>query len=119
MDEGSIPLPFKMARAPFLNKTFKYVIRRPVLEQFVRQVYADPNLVTADVVDRYYDLLTRKGNMDAFILMANGRVRDNTNHLSKLETPTLILWGKEDRWLPVSKCLPIPIENTVLSPGRL
>lgn len=101
MDESSIPVPFKMARLPFVDRVIKFAVKKSVLEQFVKQVYADKNLVTAEVVDRYYDLFTRPGNPEAFLAMANGRVKDNTPRLKGMRSQTLILWGEKDKWLPV------------------
>ena len=105
VDSKSIPLPFKMARTPFVNKVIKYVIRRNVLEQFLRQVYIKKERVTADLVDRYYELFTRNGNPEAFLKMCNSKLIDHTRKLSEIETATLIQWGQEDIWLPVDNAL--------------
>ena len=101
LDEESIPLPFKVARAPIFGRVVKYVVRRPVLEQFVRQVYYDSSKVTEQLINRYYDLFTREGNTDAFLKLVNTKAKDNTRQLKNLENPTLILWGKEDMWIPI------------------
>lgn len=100
LDDKSIPLPFKMARMPLFNRAIRYVVKRQVLEQFLRQVYCDKSKVTRGLVDRYYDLFTRKGNPEAFLVMANSHVKDHTLHLNEINTPTLILWGEDDKWLP-------------------
>ncbi len=101
LDERSIPLPFKLARVPFANHTIRYVVRRQVLEYFLREVYADPSRITPRLVDRYFDLFTREGNPEAFVRLVNGRVKDNTRHLREIRCPTLIQWGREDRWQPL------------------
>ncbi|MGF1532101.1 MAG: alpha/beta fold hydrolase [Bernardetiaceae bacterium] len=101
LDYGSIPLPFKMARTPFLGNVVRYVIKRNVLEQFVREVYHDPYKVTQTLVDRYYELFSREGNPEAFMRFVNGDFRDNTARLRRIQIPTLILWGREDRWIPL------------------
>jgi pimeloyl-ACP methyl ester carboxylesterase len=101
LDIDAIPLPFKMARTPFVNRIIKYVVRRNVLEQFVRQVYYDESKVNERLIDRYYDLFTREGNPEAFLNLVNGKFRDNTRKLKYLTMPTLIIWGEEDQWIPV------------------
>lgn len=101
MDLDAIPLPFKMARTPFVNRIIKYVVRRGVLEQFVQQVYYDQAKVTTQLIDRYYDLFTREGNPEAFLNLVNGKFRDNTRKLQYITAPTLIIWGEEDQWIPV------------------
>lgn len=101
LDYGSIPLPFKMARTPFLGNVVRYVIRRNVLEQFVREVYHDPYKVDEQLIDRYFELFSREGNPEAFMHFVNGQFRDNTARLRKIKVPVLILWGREDRWIPL------------------
>jgi len=103
LDEESIPLPFKMARMPFVNRVIRFAIPKPVFEVFLRQVYGDPNLITSELRNRYYDLFSREGNPEAFLALANGKYKDNTQHLKKIQHPTLILWGEKDRWLPVAQ----------------
>ena len=114
LDEASIPLPFKLARAPIFGRVIKYVVRRAVLEQFVKQVYFDQNKVTEALVNRYYDLFTREGNPEAFLRLVNSPHRDNTTALVRIQIPTLIMWGREDMWIPVEnayrfhRLLPMP-----------
>jgi pimeloyl-ACP methyl ester carboxylesterase len=101
IDEGSIPLPFKMAKTPFINKVIKYVVKRNVLEQFVKQVYGDQSKVTEELIQRYYELFSREGNPEAFLAICNTKPKDNTNKLKKIKHPTLILWGEKDEWIPI------------------
>ncbi len=101
LDLKNIPLPFKMARTPFASKLAKFVLRKSVLEVFVKQVYGDPSKITPELVDRYFDLFSREGNPEAFFALVNGRFKDNTRHLKKIQQPTLILWGEKDEWLPL------------------
>jgi pimeloyl-ACP methyl ester carboxylesterase len=101
MDMEAIPLPFKMAKTPIVGRIVKYVVRRNILEQFLRQVYYDESKVNERLVDRYYDLFNRGQNPEAFFNLVNGHFRDNTRKLKYLEIPTLIIWGEEDRWIPV------------------
>lgn len=101
LDEESIPLPFKVARAPIFGRVIKYVVRRPVLEQFVRQVYYDSSKVSEQLIDRYYDLFTSEGNTAAFLKLVNTKAKDNTKRLQDIEHQTLILWGKGDMWIPL------------------
>jgi pimeloyl-ACP methyl ester carboxylesterase len=101
IDEDNLPLPFRMARTPFFNRVIKFAIRRTLLEEFVREVYYNKSKVTEQLIDRYYDLFTREGNPEAFLILVNGKFKDNTRALKQLKQPTLIMWGKEDRWLPV------------------
>jgi pimeloyl-ACP methyl ester carboxylesterase len=101
IEVDAIPLPFKMARTPIVGRIVKYAVRRNVLEQFLRQVYYDESKVTEALIERYYDLFSRGHNPEAFLEFVNGHFRDNTRKLKYLTVPTLIIWGEEDRWIPV------------------
>ena len=43
----------------------------------------------------------RQGNRQAFIDRALINYKDHTSRLNKIESPTLILWGKNDEWINV------------------
>ena len=101
LEEENIPLPFKLARTPVFGRVIKYVVRRSILEQFLRQVYYDSSKVTEQLVTRYYDLFTREGNSDAFLRLVNSPYSDNTAFLKHIFNDTLIMWGREDMWIPV------------------
>lgn len=105
LDRESIPMPFVLARTPFVNRIIRFAVKRSVLEQFLRQVYVDQELVTPDLVNRYYDLFTRDGNTEFFLQMANAHVKDNTLHLREIKAETLVMWGQEDSWLPIRNAL--------------
>lgn len=101
LEEDAIPLPFKLAQSRLAPHLLKYIIRRSVLELFVRQVFFDTSKATEEVVTRYFDLFTREGNSQALIHLVTTPFTDNSHLLKKIEQPTLILWGAEDAWIPV------------------
>jgi len=100
-DKYTLPLPFRMAKTPFINRVIKFAVRKSLLEEFVKEVYFNKSKVNDELIDRYYDLFTREGNQEAFLKLVNNKYKDKTRHLKKLPMPTLILWGKEDSWIPV------------------
>lgn len=101
LEEDAIPLPFKLAQSRLAPHLFKYIIRRSVLELFVRQVFFDTSKATEEVVTRYFDLFTREGNSQALIHLVTTPFVDNSHLLTQIEQPTLVLWGAEDAWIPV------------------
>ena len=101
MEEHNIPLPFQMARTPMIGKVMKYAIKKSLLRKFLNQVFVDQKQVTDALVDRYYDLISREGNPEAFLAMANGKQKRRSNKLKEISIPTLIMWGEDDSWLPV------------------
>ena len=97
---GNYPLPFVIAQTPVLRQVFNYeIVPKVVVRRFLRQVIKDQYVVTDHLVDRYYDIIHREGNLEAFSRIANSKFIQNTNALRNIETPTLVLWGDEDAWI--------------------
>jgi pimeloyl-ACP methyl ester carboxylesterase len=67
----------------------------------MKQVYGNENLVRQEVTDRYYELMLREGNREATLKRINQDEPDQSNTIQQITAPTLILWGKKDRWIPV------------------
>jgi len=100
-DPQSIPIGFKIARIPVLNKLMEKVLPRSIVKSSVEDVYGDPSLVTPKLVDRYFDLTTRTGNRKALAeRLSQMRPGQFTERLSELKHPTLIIWGGRDRLIP-------------------
>ena len=97
---GNYPLPFVIAQTPVLRQVFNYeIVPKVVVRRFLRQVIKDQYVVTDHLVDRYYDIIHREGNLEAFSRIANSKFIQNTHALRNIETPTLVLWGDEDAWI--------------------
>ncbi|NJR20297.1 MAG: alpha/beta hydrolase [Hyphomonadaceae bacterium] len=64
----------------------------------------DDALVTPEMVERYYALLMRAGNRQATL----ARLRQSPDQpeayrqISTITAPTLVIWGDQDPWIPVS-----------------
>lgn len=98
----SVPLAFRMARTPILKELFTVITPRSVVQSSVENVYGDASKVTQELVDRYFDLSLRPGNRRAFIDRFAAK-SDTTSYLKipEITIPTLILWGQQDRLIPV------------------
>lgn len=109
VDAGGYPLPpketplaFRLARVPGLRGVLTKVTPRFVVAQSIRQVYADNRLVSDSLVDQYFDLARRAGNREAFIRRMRGYAPDSAwRRIPALRMPTLVLWGQQDRLIPV------------------
>ena len=101
LEEENIPLPFKLAKTPIFNQMIKYVVKKTIIEQFVKQVFFDSSKVNEAIINRYYDLFSREGNPEAFLKMASTVFSDDSGHLHHIHNKTLIMWGREDMWIPV------------------
>ena len=97
----SIPIGFRIARIPLFNKLMEQVLPRSIVESSVRNVYGDPSLVTPELVDRYFDLITRAGNRKALVeRFSQTQPGPLVARIPELSLPTLILWGGQDRLIP-------------------
>ena len=97
----SIPLGFRIARIPVLNRIGEYLLPRPLVAQGLADVYGDPLKVTPDLVDRYYELTLREGNRRALALRVQHLVAGaQSERIATLKLPTLILWGSLDKLIP-------------------
>ena len=75
---------------------------RSLTENSLHEVYADTSKVTDALVDRYYELSLRPGNRRAFVERALDAADDKDGNHREITQPTLILWGVEDRWIPLA-----------------
>lgn len=98
-----VPLAFRLARIPVLNKLLEYVTPRAMVAEGLRKVFVDQSKVTEEMIDRYYDLTLYDGNRRAtgirFSLPSNDEAV--AEKLGAIKAPTLILWGDKDGLIPV------------------
>jgi pimeloyl-ACP methyl ester carboxylesterase len=97
----SVPIGFRIARVPVLNRLMQSVLPRGLIESSLRNVYGEPHKVTPALVDRYFDMTLREGNRDA-LLRRFGQTDFGSSaaRIATLKLPTLILWGGRDRLIP-------------------
>jgi pimeloyl-ACP methyl ester carboxylesterase len=102
LESQSVPIGFRIAQVPGLNRLMRSVLPRGVIESSVRNTYGDPSRVTEKLVDRYYELTLREGNRAALATrFAAGRWAADPARVRQLQQPTLILWGEHDRLIPL------------------
>jgi len=96
---------FKMAKTPILNSLFLYITPKFIIRKNIEQVYADKLKVTDALVTRYHKMSLRTGNRKAFIERAktdfNVAEKVNLVKLKSIKTPTLLIWGAKDTWIPL------------------
>jgi pimeloyl-ACP methyl ester carboxylesterase len=97
----SVPIGFTLARIPGMKLLMEHVLPRGVIQSSVRNVYGDPTKVTSELVDRYYELTLRAGNRAALGQRFAQMKPSNTEALKTLTMPTLLLWGAQDRLIPL------------------
>lgn len=100
-----LPIGFRIAFTPGLNKIMQFITPRSLVEKSLKQSVSNQAVVTEAEIDEYWELLRRPGNRAATATrFASFRNRLTAEPISAATraTPALIIWGKEDRLIPVS-----------------
>jgi pimeloyl-ACP methyl ester carboxylesterase len=93
---------FKLAQMPVINRLLTIITPRELVKKSLQDAYGDIGKVTDSLTTQYFDMLTREGNRQALIdRMRQGWQVTDSNFLTKVEAPTLIVWGSKDRLIPV------------------
>ena len=102
----SQPAIFKMAKTPILNSLFLYITPRFLIKKNIEEVYEDDSKITDDLINRYHKMALRVGNRKAFIDRAKTDFKLDTQvnleKLKSIQTPTLLIWGAKDLWIPIA-----------------
>lgn len=100
-ESTSVPIGFKLASIPALAPLMANVLPRSVIESSTRNVYGDPDKVTPELIDRYYELTLRAGNREALRKRLKEMAsEDRHERIASVQVPTLIIWGGRDRLIP-------------------
>jgi pimeloyl-ACP methyl ester carboxylesterase len=101
--DANTPLPLRLARTPGLRELGRYVTPRNVYEAGLRAAFYDQNLVTPAMIDQYWELNRREGTRATTVARFSLPYDpEPAKHLGELKMPVLILWGREDRLIPVA-----------------
>jgi len=95
------PMVITLAKTPGINMLIRYVTPKAFIKKNLKEVYYNPDLISAQILDRYYELTLAPGNRTAFIDRAKIEREDYTKRLGLIPNPTLILWGADDAWIPL------------------
>ncbi|MEM9557083.1 MAG: alpha/beta fold hydrolase [Acidobacteriota bacterium] len=92
-----------LAGMPVVGPLLTRLTPRSLVVSALEQVYGDPSRLEPVVAARYHDLLRHPGNREALVAMMTAEPPRDRPPLTRLDTPTLILWGAEDAWIPVDR----------------
>jgi pimeloyl-ACP methyl ester carboxylesterase len=105
VDPAGFPTPpvalFKLVSNPILGPLLSKVSVRSLVEKNLKEVYTNDELVSEELIDRYYNMSLRAGNRQALRDRVNRREESRVARLSEIKCPTLIQWGSDDLWIPV------------------
>jgi pimeloyl-ACP methyl ester carboxylesterase len=81
---------------------FNRGIPRSFTGMSIKKCFANPAIVTNDKVEVLNDLWNKQGSLDVFFDLATTTHFLDTSLIKKVQCPTLIIWGKEDKIIPVN-----------------
>ncbi|WP_157367150.1 alpha/beta fold hydrolase [Vibrio coralliirubri] len=107
------PPAIELAQLPVIDKILENFLPKFVIKQSLEELYFDQQLVTEDLINRYYDLSLYKKNREAFTFRVKASLDTGSDRISNISAPTLILWGEEDVYFPVENAF--RFENDILT----
>lgn len=93
----------KKTEIPAIANLYRYFFSKSFLVMNLEPAYANPKSLNDDLVNRYHDLMLAPGVRGAILArMQQTVLQDPAPFLSKIQTPTLLMWGEKDAFIPVS-----------------
>ncbi|MCH7743078.1 MAG: alpha/beta hydrolase [Proteobacteria bacterium] len=101
---SSIPIVFQLLTKPWFRAIAMRFDTYYLVKWGVEAAYNNSPVVTDDLIMRYYELALRKGTRAATMtrFAYSEQNFSQTYDLSLIARPTLIIWGEEDSFIPVS-----------------
>jgi pimeloyl-ACP methyl ester carboxylesterase len=102
---GEAPAMVRLAMSPIGSLIRPLPLKRLAVEWSLREVFHDDAHVTDERVAEYMDGLQRPGALASIASLGRSlgeRDRVVQESLPRIQAPTLVVWGREDRWIPVA-----------------
>ncbi len=91
---------FSLVSKPWFRYIAKNIDPYYLIVQGLGIAYNHSPVVTESLIMRYNDLTLRSGSRSAIIDRSGTRGSEDQPDLTKVEVPTLLMWGKEDAVIP-------------------
>jgi pimeloyl-ACP methyl ester carboxylesterase len=99
-------LPFAFSMAKRMGNTLLPFFSRGVIHKILKQLYYDHRQITEEQIDAYWTPFKLEGSRETTLkilkIFDNQIFQDLQPSYKNINIPTLILFGKEDRWIPLS-----------------
>ncbi len=106
MAPGDRPFMVRLAGSPASALLGRLPLHRLLVRQALRQVFFDDSHVTPELVEEYAAPMMREGALGATRSLLSTPGFDTPEefqaHAAAIKAPTLVVWGREDAWIPVS-----------------
>lgn len=93
------PLPVKLMKTPVVRDITAHLSPYFIVAASVRDVYGNTDNVTDAQIQRYHDMMRRDDSRAAVADLMSSLNFDGQG-VKDVKTPTLIIWGGRDRWIP-------------------
>lgn len=93
------PFPVRLMQMPVLGQMTRHFSPYILVADSLREVYGDPSQLTQAQIERYHAMMRREGTRPAVIDLVKALHFDGKG-INEVKTPTLILWGRRDTWIP-------------------
>ncbi|MDT8281025.1 MAG: alpha/beta hydrolase [Erythrobacter sp.] len=102
-NNGGGNIGFRIARMPGVNRLVEQITPRSLIAQSLEQSVSVKSIITEPMIDRYWELLRYPGNRRATLRRFGYPYESLTEaEIAGVTAPTLILWGEQDRLIPVA-----------------
>lgn len=95
------PLAYRLLSMPIANHLLLHITPRTLVVDALQSAIVHKDIITDEMIDRYWEFIRMDGTREATIARAVLRDRPIRNDIPNIKTPTLILWGEDDRTIPV------------------
>jgi len=91
----------KPPSVPRLLDLMRHTLPRSLVRINLQQAYADPEVLSSAMLERYHDLLRAPGNRGALLeRMRQVQLENPVPLLRAIAQPTLLVWGRKDAFIP-------------------
>lgn len=99
------PLAFRLLANPVARTVLKDLDMTSLTQTALEASYTDQSLVTEELVERYVSLSRAPGHRATLLKIRSERGSRSfatTENMAEIKVPTLILWGRDDKLVPVA-----------------
>jgi len=100
--DGEPPLPIRLARTRGVGDIGIYFKPERLVRRSLEEIYSDPAMVTPERLKRFAELQRFPGNRQATLQRARSQEPLDPTPIKRLDVPTLVIWGAQDRWVPIA-----------------
>jgi pimeloyl-ACP methyl ester carboxylesterase len=93
----------KAPEASWMLSAMTIALPKPFLKMSLVPAYADANVLSSGMLDRYYDLMCAPGVRKSIVARVEQTVlKDPIPLLKTIQADTLLMWGEQDGMIPIA-----------------